>query len=143
MRVLGFWLLVSVVMGVGVCEQTLASPSGFACQVSRVVDGDTLHLVCGNITHKVRLLGYDTPEIYHPLCAAEKQAGQKATDRMRKLVASGPVTQVRFAGLDRYGRDLADMAIGGTDVATYMIASGLARPYAGHRHPDWCGILGG
>jgi endonuclease YncB( thermonuclease family) len=101
----------------------------------------TLQLTCAGVLHKVRLLGYDTPEIYHPLCPAEQQAGEAATDRMRRLVASGPVTAVRFAGHDRYGRDLAKVAIGGQDVAEHMLQSPFARPYAGHRHPDWCAIL--
>lgn len=112
------------------------------CQVSRVVDGDTLHLTCGGVRHRVRLLGYDTPEVFHPLCAAEGVAGKGATARLEGLVATGPVTGVRFAGRDRYGRDLASVEIGGRDIAGYMLASRLARPYGGRRHPDWCGILG-
>ena len=116
--------------------------SGGQCQVSKVVDGDTLHLTCAGVVHKVRLLGYDTPEIYHPHCPAEKQAGEAATVLMQRLVASGQVTEVRFGGLDRYGRDLADVEIGGQDVAGFMLASPLALPYAGHRHPDWCHLLG-
>ncbi len=113
-----------------------------SCTVSRVVDGDTLRLTCNGTVHKVRLLGYDTPEIYHPLCPAEKQAGEAATDLMRQLVGSGPVTGVQFKGHDRYGRDLAHVQIGGQDVSAYMLATPLARPYQGRKHPDWCGILG-
>ena len=113
------------------------------CQVSRVVDGDTLHLTCGGVGHRVRLLGYDTPEVFHPLCAAEGMAGKRATARLAELVATGPVTGVRFAGRDRYGRDLVSVEIGGRDVAGYMLASNLTRPYQGRQHPDWCGILGG
>ncbi len=143
MRHVGFWLLASLGLFMGACVDTSTPAPTASCQVTYVVDGDTLHLTCGGIPHKVRLLGYDTPEIYHPLCPAEKRAGEAATGLMRGLVASGPVTGVRFAGLDRYGRDLADVEIGGQDVATTMLRSALALPYAGHRHPDWCGILGG
>ena len=109
-----------------------------ACRVTYVVDGDTLHLDCGVGERKVRLLGYDTPEIYHPKCAAEAEAGRRATDLLAGLVASGPVTALSVQGKDRYGRDLATIFIAGTDVTGYMLASGLAQPYTGHQHPNWC-----
>lgn len=109
-----------------------------ACRVTYVVDGDTLHLDCGAGERKVRLLGYDTPEVYHPKCAAEAEAGRKATDFLAGLVASGPVTALSVQGQDRYGRDLATISIAGTDVTGYMLASGLAQPYTGHKHPNWC-----
>jgi len=111
------------------------------CQVTRVVDGDTLHLRCGGVTHKVRLLGFDTPEVFHPHCADERTAGQQATTVLRELVAQGSVSAVVFKGRDRYGRDLADMRVAGRNVAEVMLTSGLARPYDGHQHPDWCEIL--
>ena len=65
----------------------------------------------------------------------------RARSLLAGLVASGPVTAVSFQGHDRYGRDLARVSIAGQDVAAYMIGTGLARPYAGHQHPDWCAIL--
>lgn len=71
-----------------------------------------------------------------------EKAGQRATERLRRLVNSAPVTGVTFKGLDRYGRDLGWVQIGGRDVSDYMLASPLARPYQGRKHPDWCGILG-
>jgi micrococcal nuclease len=113
---------------------------GPQCQVSHVVDGDTLHLTCDGVRHKVRLLGFDTPEVFHPLCAAEARAGEAATRQLEALAASGPVTGVRFQGHDRYGRDLARVEIAGQDVAAVMLGSGLARAYQGGRHPDWCGM---
>ena len=112
-----------------------------ACRVTYIVDGDTLHMDCGLGERKVRLLGYDTPEVYHPKCAAEAEAGRKATDLLAGLVASGPVTAMQVQGHDRYGRDLATVSIAGTDVTSFMLATTLALPYAGHQHPDWCARL--
>ena len=120
-----------------------AAPLPEGCQVTRIVDGDTLHLMCDGVEHKVRLLGYDSPEVFHPNCAAEKAAGERATVLLAKSVAEGPVTGVRIEGMDRYGRDLATVSIAGQDVTGFMLASPLALPYAGHRHPDWCARLGG
>jgi endonuclease YncB( thermonuclease family) len=112
-----------------------------ACRVTRVVDGDTLHMDCGAGLMKVRLLGYDTPEVYSPKCAAEAEAGRRASDLLAALVASGPVTAISVQGTDRYGRALATVAIAGRDVTGAMLASDLALPYTGHQHPDWCALL--
>ena len=118
-----------------------AAPSPATCVVTYVVDGDTLHLDCGSGRIKARLLGFDTPEVSHPQCAAERVAADHATALLQAMVASGPITGARFDGVDRYGRALVALQIGGQDVAQAMIASGFARPYSGHRHPDWCAIF--
>ena len=42
------------------------------CNVVRVVDGDTVRAFCpGRGFISVRLLGYDTPEVYSPKCISE------------------------------------------------------------------------
>lgn len=121
------------------------SPSAAAatdCRVTYVADGDTIHLTCpatGEV--KARLLGFDTPEVYSPKCSKELAAGQQATAKLRQVLRSGPITEARFQGHDRYGRELVRLEVGGKDVAQRMIASGYALPYSGGRHPDWCGIL--
>lgn len=118
-------------------------PIAATCHISQVTDGDTLRLTCAGVTHKLRLLGYDTPEVYHPRCPAERLAGQAASNVLRALVGSGPVSRVQFHGHDRYGRVLADLWIDGQDVGSVMRASGLALPYAGRKRPNWCQLLGG
>ena len=128
------------VIGLVICGPAGAeTPRAADCAVTRVVDGDTLHLTCAGTRHKVRLLGFDTPEVSRPGCADEAAAGARATEVLAALVATGPVTDVRFDGQDRYGRDLGALAIGGRDVAAVMLASGLARPYQGGRREGWCG----
>lgn len=141
MRVVVLWLLASLGIFLATCVES--APMATRCSVAHVVDGDTLHLTCGGVRHKVRLLGYDTPEISRALCPAEKQAGDTATALLRALVASGPVTGVHFQGHDRYGRDLARIEIAGQDVTRHMLATPFARPYTGHKHPDWCAIFAG
>ena len=113
------------------------------CRVTWVTDGDTLHIDCGHGDRRVRLMGYDTPEIYHPRCALEKKAGEAETRLMKALVAEGPVTGEKVVGKDRYGRDLAWVAIDGKDVSATMLKTQWALPYAGHAHPDWCRIIAG
>lgn len=116
-----------------------ALPAAAQCTVTRVVDGDTLHLDCGSGDVKVRLLGYDTPEIHRPKCAVEAERGARATELLAGLVARGPVTGFYPQGLDHYGRTLARITIAGQDVTAYMLATPLAQPYQGRAHPDWCG----
>ncbi len=112
------------------------------CRAIYVADGDTVHLACrGSGAVKARLLGFDTPEVYSPRCSKELAAGRQATAILREVLQSGPITAARFQGHDRYGRELVRLEVGGQDVARPMIASGLAVPYAGGRHPDWCGML--
>ena len=93
MRYLWLGLLAGLCLGLVACRET-PSPAAMAttpCQVTHVVDGDTLHLDCGGVTHKVRLLGYDTPEVYHPKCPAEKLAGDQATVRLQVLTAMAAI----------------------------------------------------
>ena len=115
-----------------------AADAASSCHVTKVTDGDTLHMVCDGAKHKVRLLGFDTPEIYSPKCEAEMAMGQEATRLMEALVASGPVTRVTFDGQDRYGRDLAWVEVAGRDLTDAMLASGLAVVYVPRQKMDWC-----
>lgn len=139
--VLALWLLAGCVAPQGAASRhDDASPSD--CRVTYVVDGDTVHLACrGRGLVKARLLGFDTPEVFSPACPAERRAGQEATQILQQMVRTAPVTRAEFRGHDRYGRDLVRLEIGGRDVARSMIGTGLALPYAGGRHPDWCARL--
>ena len=139
MGLFGLGMGLIVIPPAGALPSLTASGSG--CRVTKVTDGDTLHIDCGHGDHRTRLMGYDTPEIYHPRCALEKKAGEAETRMMAALVASGPVTSDRVVGKDRYGRDLAWVAISGRDVSKTMLRTRWALPYAGHAHPDWCGII--
>ena len=119
-----------------------ASASDTGCRVTYVADGDTIHLACpGTGEVKARLLGFDTPEVYSPRCSEELAAGRRATAVLQQVLRSGPITEARFQGHDRYGRELVRLEVGGQDVARRMIASGYAVPYSGGHHPDWCGML--
>jgi micrococcal nuclease len=113
-----------------------------ACRVTYVVDGDTVHMACSGMGEvKARLLGFDTPEVYSPGCGQELAAGRQATEILRQILRSGPITGVRFQGHDRYGRELVRLEVAGKDVARTMISTGYAVPYAGGRSPDWCSLL--
>lgn len=113
------------------------SPEG--CRVARVIDGDTVSLWCpGRGLRPVRLLGFDTPELSSPRCAAEYARAQAAAWHLRWLLLTGGGMTLDFAGTDRYGRQLAEVSIDGQPLAGAMIAAGHARPYAGGPRQEWC-----
>lgn len=81
-----------------------------------VHDGDTFYV--GPET--IRLRGIDTPELGQPLAAA-------ATRRLIALLHAGPVMIVPRAE-DVYGRTVANVYVGGRDVAQVLRAEGYAKP---------------
>lgn len=101
----------------------------------RAIDGDTLSWR----GERVRLVGFDTPEIFSPQCASEAVKGQAA-----KRMLAGMISDARSASLaigperDRYGRTLAVLFLDGADVGPRLVASGLARRYESGRRQSWC-----
>ena len=68
-------------------------------QCTRVIDGDTIHVVTGgNVRFKVRLERIDAPESDQPY-------GKEATDYLAKLI-KGRTVRVEWVKKDRYGRIL-------------------------------------
>ncbi len=78
----------------------------------RIVDGDTFR----NGRERVRIIGYDAPEMGQP-------RGPAAKTRLTQLLRSGTVTMLRH-GKDKYGRTLAFVYVDGKNVAESMRAEG-------------------
>ncbi len=89
-----------------------------APQLVHVHDGDTFYV--GGETFRLR--GIDTPELGQP-------RAHEARRRLLELLHAGPVTIVRRAE-DVYGRAVADVFVGGRDVARILNAEGYAKPRA-------------
>ncbi len=112
---------------------------GGECRILRVVDGDTLTLMCAEEgLESARLLGFDTPEKYSPKCAAEFVAAEKATWALRTLIQEADRLELAHDGTDRYGRSLVRLTLDGQDVARLMIRAGHARAYGGGLRGAWC-----
>jgi endonuclease YncB( thermonuclease family) len=103
-------------------------------RVTCVVDGDTIWLQGVNL----RLESYDTPEPHTNICggAAEVALAHRASARLLQLLNGNSFT-VDTHGADRYGRTLATIRVGGTDVGDILIAEGLARKWP-NGHEFWC-----
>ncbi|OWV96844.1 hypothetical protein [Rhizobium sp. R693] len=136
-----------------VSSPSSSTKSEFASSRFSVTDGDTIH-VEGEI-NGTRLVGYNAPEVFSPRCTSEKELGDRATDRLKELVAAGPVELTRVPcackpgteGTKRcnYGRSCAVLHAGGRDVSNILVGEGLAVPFVcgGTGCPPtprpWCG----
>lgn len=99
-----------------------------------VVDGDTFWI--GG--EKVRIADIDAPETHPSRCDEEARLGDAATEKLRALLNSGPVTMTSIdRNRDVYGRLLRNVAVNGQDVGEALVSAGLAREWTGHREP-WC-----
>lgn len=101
-------------------------------RVTCVVDGDTFWLK----GEKVRVDGYDSPEMGEPKCSRPALGAVEARFALARLLNSGRVELDR-RGTDRYGRTLARVLVDGRDITKEMIGAGHGRRYRpGQR--DWC-----
>lgn len=88
-----------------------------------VGDGDTIRVTTATgqkVT--VRLACIDAPE------TAQGQSGTDATQRLKQLLASGPL-ELRPQTIDKYGRTVAEVYSGGRNVNLEMVRMGLAYAY--------------
>ncbi|TCQ99019.1 thermonuclease family protein [Neorhizobium sp. JUb45] len=116
-----------------ITEVNAPSPSSFRSQGFTVTDGDTIRMADGT---PVRLVGFNTPEKFEPMCAREAELGNRASDRLRQLVVSGTSTVTKVAcacalgteGTSKcnFGRSCGILRVDGKDVAQTLIAEGLA-----------------
>jgi endonuclease YncB( thermonuclease family) len=103
-------------------QAPLAAPPG--ARSRQVVPPTSIHVHDGDTFYvgmeTIRLRGIDTPELGQPLASA-------ATHRLIALLHGGPVTIVPRAE-DVYGRTVANVYVGGRDVAQVLRAEGYAKP---------------
>ena len=100
-----------------------------------VLDGDT---IVYSDTLRIRLIGFDTPEL-SGLCVQETKMAKEAKWRLTQLVASGAALSfVTTNETDKYGRLLSHLLVDGRDVGEILISENLARSYSGGKRGSWC-----
>ena len=110
--------------------------------VERVIDGDTIEVRASvwlgqTLTVRVRIDGVDAPEL-EARCAEERAQALAARDFLKRRVEGQAVKLTRVV-YDKYGgRVRAAVHDRNGDVATALLAAGLARPYHGERRKSWC-----
>ena len=90
-------------------------------KVVSVTDGDTIKVLKDGIQIKIRLAAIDCPEKGQPY-------GQAARKFTAKLVA-GKIVKVWPTDTDRYGRTVAFVFVGSTDLNKELLKAGLAWHY--------------
>ena len=102
-----------------------------------MVDGDTVRVrgVLGG--ERIRLAGFDTPEVFDPDCP-EEELGRFAMASLEGMLrGAGRIELTLEPGRDAYGRGLGRLAVDGRDVGDRLIMRGLARPDEDPRG-SWC-----
>ncbi|SCX04047.1 hypothetical protein DSM25558_0606 [Agrobacterium sp. DSM 25558] len=128
------------------------APSPFISQRFTITDGDTIRMADGT---PVRLVGFNTPEKFEPMCSREAELGNRASARLREIVSSGTSTVTKVAcacapgtqGTKKcnYGRSCGILRVDGKDVGQTLIAEGLAVSFQCGRTKcpklprPWCG----
>jgi micrococcal nuclease len=103
------------------------APRVLTCTVVKVIDGDTIHVRLADRIEKVRYIGMNAPELYHPTLG-EQPGGREAAQANRKLVEGQTVRlELDVQERDRYGRLLAYVYIGATMVNAELVAQGYAQ----------------
>lgn len=89
-----------------------------------VADGDTIHVMHGERSEKIRLYGVDAPE-----------RGQDFGNRARQFTSSlvfNKTVEVRPVETDRYGRTVAWVVVDGVSLNHELVQAGLAWWYRHH-----------
>ena len=115
----------------------------YKCEVTRVVDGDTIDCVLDlgfSILHKcrVRLYGIDTPES-RTRDLDEKARGKLASKFLEDSIKNGKEVILRSELKDskgKYGRVLGSIVVDNLDINQAMVAQNLAVKYFGQSKAD-------
>lgn len=124
------------------CQHFLPLRDGDVVFCPSVYDGDSFRICfIDQRGNKVRLMGrlsgVDTPEI-RGSSDKEKALALMAKKRLEDVVAGEFIT-IRRPGVEKYGRSLSDIEVGGIEsVSDYMLADPeTCRPYDGGKKTSW------
>ncbi|MGO8005046.1 thermonuclease family protein [Rhizobium ruizarguesonis] len=158
---IGFLIVAAVAVGQQVFdlgrEHFQSAPTAMQAsqqQEFTVTDGDTVHVV--GEAAGTRLVGFNTPEKFSPECEYERQQGERASARLRELVAHGTARLTKVAcacapGTEgttkcNHRRSCGTLLVDGKDVGSILISEGLAVPFVCGRTScpptprPWCKI---
>lgn len=124
--------------GIVAFAKVFASESVFKGEISKVVDGDTVHfhddhsdLRASDL--KIRMLHIDAPEAHLPIdggrVVGQGKWGDTATAYLDSLIPEGTKVTLVSSGFDKYRRVLGRLYYRNRDVNLQMVRGGWAVPY--------------
>ncbi len=128
----------------------LASPAHaqefYVYKPVKITDGDTIKLdvskespLIKKLGLSVRIKGIDTPEkAPRAKCKKESELGQQATKYTTELVGNKELLLSQVENDHYGGRIVANVKVGGVDIAQELLKKGLARVYNGEKKKSWC-----
>ncbi len=128
----------------------LASPAHaqefYVYKPVKITDGDTIKLdvskespLVKKLGLSVRIKGIDTPEKGSKAkCKKESELGQQATKYTTELVGNKELLLSQVENDHYGGRIVANVKVGGVDIAQELLKKGLARVYNGEKKKSWC-----
>lgn len=102
-----------------------ATAESLVGQVVGITDGDTLTLLVDRQGHKVRIAGIDAPE-------KRQDWGEKSKTNLSRLAFNQDAV-AECPKVDRWGRQICKVSVGGNDVGLAQVQDGMAwwyRKYA-------------
>lgn len=128
----------------------LASPAHaqefYVYKPVKITDGDTIKLdvskespMIKKLGLSVRIKGIDTPEkAPRAKCKKESELGQQATKFTTDLVGNKELLLSQVENDHYGGRIVANVKVGGVDIAQELLKKGFARVYNGEKKKSWC-----
>lgn len=112
------------------CSATLEASAPDTGPVTRVVDGDTIHVQVGGVREKVRYIGVDTPETVKPGTPVECFGKAASAENARLVEGERVRLEPGAEARDRYGRLLAYVyrERDGRFVNAELVRGGFASP---------------
>lgn len=145
--------ILSILLFIGTLALSLSATT-FTATITKVVDGDTIHVNHNNQEEKIRILYIDTPEKYSGAkmdkdakkagisVKDEEELGRLATGYAIKFFPKGTTLILDAQKKDRYGRTLASISKNGIDYSKSIIQDGYACIYKKAPYPkEFDGLL--
>jgi endonuclease YncB( thermonuclease family) len=110
----------------------------FRCKVVDVYDGDTVTIVLynkfGYEKHKLRMFGYDSPEMKPRLNIANRDNEIKKAKQAKLYLSNivlNKIVTFESMGYDKYGRLLGKLFVKQQEINALMVSTGHGYPYYG------------
>jgi endonuclease YncB( thermonuclease family) len=106
--------------GTSPTESSGITPDGDECDVTNIVDGDTIDVRCGEVGYRVRYIGVNTPERGESCYSDATQANADLVEGQRVLLVRDE------SNTDSFGRLLRYVYVGSTFVNEALVSGGWA-----------------